>query len=139
MRRSLPILILAGLVLVAPLLAACAGHGASAAASPDPFTGVWRSTDRDSTATLTITKRSRGYRATLLAGKAWGFSLVRRGDRMTGRVYTAAGPVAVELTYLPASQRLLWRNGIKAGASPSSWSVDELERLPSASPSPTRL
>ena len=139
-RRSRLILILAGLVLVTPLLAACASGGSSAGASPDLFAGVWRWPDRGSTATLTIEKTSSGYHATLAAGKYWGFSLVRHGNRLTGKLDSAAGPIAVQLTYLPASRHLAWRNGAKAGATPGLWSaVDELERLPSASASPTQL
>jgi hypothetical protein len=138
MRRSALVLILASMALVAPLLAACAEGGTLAAVSPDPFAGAWQSPERGKTSTLIIEKTSRGYHATLAA--KWDFSLVRHGDRLTGMVHTAGGPIAVELTYLPGSQHLIWRNGTKAGASPSSWSPEnELERIPSATASSTQL
>ena len=121
MQRRRIILALFALVL---LLGALGGCGTEAAKSRDPLTGSWRDVDyktaRDSH-WLIIAKTPSGYAATLLTSKGpMRFALTRSGNRLSGTMQIKRGPLAVELTYLPASGHLVWRSGKKPAGSPVS-------------------
>ena len=118
-KRRRTILILSALVL---LFGAMGGCGTQATRPRDPLAGSWRDVDYKTARNshwLIIAKTSSGYVATLLTSKGpMRFALTHSGSQLSGTMQIKRGPLAVELTYLPASGHLVWRSGKKPTGSP---------------------